>query len=568
MKKELKKITYGIYYRKSSEAEDRQAQSIPDQIRDTDAVAKRENLNIGMRFPGESQSAFTIGRPIFADLTKSITEGKINAILVWHPNRLARNPVDAGMLLYLMDEGKLKIIQTPSRTYLNNSSDKFMLQLEFGMSKKDSDDKSEVVKRALEGRAKRGLPNGLAHIGYLNDQSQEKGNRGWIKDPVRYPLVKKLLTMMLTGKYSVRELHIFANEDLHLTTFKRKNVGEKPISLSYMYVLLKDPIHAGFFFQESAEGKTRYEFTGVQPMISEEEYWKIQDMLGTNGLPRVTSRRAAYNYFAKCGTCNGSLSTDFKFQVICDCKKKFHYLDKDKCPSCETAIKKMEKPTFLTYIFYYCINHKKGRTTCPKNGIEEKNLETQLLADLNQTIAISRELSAWCIDNIGKAKDQVLEDNLNIQRSLEQQKNSVEDKLKRLNIRRISADYSPEEEAEFDNLQKELREELSLLKLKLADTDVDWFKDARRDFDLMSEISLIIRGGTVEQKKDLLFAFGTNLDISAKKVAVRNKKSIEVFKNFLLLARTENKAFEPAICLANKDKTEVFTSVCPILLRR
>jgi ribosomal 50S subunit-associated protein YjgA (DUF615 family) len=48
MKKEIKKLAliYGEYFRKSSEAEDRQAQSIPDQMRDTDAVAKREKLTV------------------------------------------------------------------------------------------------------------------------------------------------------------------------------------------------------------------------------------------------------------------------------------------------------------------------------------------------------------------------------------------------------------------------------------------------------------------------------------------------------------------------------------------
>ena len=561
-------ITYGVYYRKSSsEAEDKQAQSIPDQVRDTDSVIQREGLIVGIKFPGESQTAHKIGRPIFTDLIKSIESGKINAVLVWHPNRLARNPLDGGMLLWLMDEGKLKIIRTPSRTYYNNSSDKFMLQLEFGMSKKDSDDKSEVVKRALEGRAKRGLPNGVAHVGYLNDQSQEKGNRGWVKDPIRYPLVKKILTMMLSGRYSVRELHIYAKDELKLTTPQRRRTGGVPIALSYMYTLLKDPIHAGFFFQASSGERTRYECTSIEPMISEDEYWKIQDMLGTKGMPRVTSRRSVYNYFAKCGACNGNVSTDFKLQVICSsCKKKFSYLNRDRCPGCDMPIKKMEKPTFLSYVFYYCINHKKRRTHCPDNGIEERSLEHQLIDDMEKNLALSKELSAWCIDNIGKLKDDVIDDAIAIKQNLEQEKNVIEGKLKRLTSLRISRDYSPEENADFDNLQKELRQELALLESKASESNIDWLSDAKRDFDLMSEISSIIRTGTIEQKKELLHTFGSNLTIAARKVTIKNKKSIEAFKSSLLLARAENKAFEPSISSANKEKTEAFASVIPILL--
>ena len=567
MKKQNDKIVYGAYYRKSSEAEDRQAQSIPDQIRDTETVAQREKLLIGMKFPGESQTAFKIGRPIFADLVKNITEGKINAILVWHPNRLARNPRDGGMLLWLMDEGNLKVIRTPSRAYYNTSNDKFVLQLEFGMSKKDSDDKSDVVKRALEGRAKRGLPNGIAHIGYINDTTKEKGNRDWLKDSVRYPLVKKLLTMMLTGKYSVRELQIYAKDELKLTTTTRKKLGGKPIAISYMYSLLKDPIHAGFFFQASSGENVRYDFKAFEPMISEDEYWRIQDMLGAKGRPRMTKRKAVYNHFAKCGTCKGALSPDFKFQVICSgCKKKFAYLNRSNCPECNLAIDKMTNPTFLSYIFYYCINDKKHRTKCPGNGIEEKNLEKQLLSDMDQTLLISKELSAWCIDNIGKLKDEAIDDAINIQRNLEHEKSAIKSKLKRLTMLRISADHSPEENTDFDRLQKQLHEDLSLLELRITNTNVDWFSEARKDFNLMSEISLIIKNGTIEQKKDLLHTFGSNLTILEKKLTVINKKSIEVFKSCLLMARTENKTFEPENTLANKDKTEVFASVCPTLL--
>ncbi len=271
MKENNEKLVYGEYFRKSSEAEDRQAQSIPDQMRDIDALVKRDGLAVGIRFPGESQTAFEIGRPIFADLEKAIIAGKINAILVWHPNRLARNPVDAGMLIYLIDIGKLKEIRTPGRAFHNTASDKFMLQLEFSMSKKDSDDKSEAIKRGLDGRARRGLPNGVAHIGYKNDQTKDMGSRDWIEDPVRYPLVKKLLTMMLTGRYSVPQLHLYAKDEMRLTTPVRKTEGGKPVSLSYMYDLLRDPIHAGFFYQKWNGEKVRYESTGVKSMITEQE---------------------------------------------------------------------------------------------------------------------------------------------------------------------------------------------------------------------------------------------------------------------------------------------------------
>ena len=547
MTKQTKKITYGVYYRKSSEAADKQAYSIQDQIRDTDAVIQKEKIGAVKKYEGESQSAFKIGRPIFDSLVNDILNGIINAILVWHPNRLARNPRDGGMLLWLMDEGMLKEIRTPGRVYHNTASDKFMLQLEFGMSKKDSDDKSEVVKRALVGRAERGLPHGLAPVGFINDTTKEKGNRDWLKDPVRYPMVETILRRMLTGKYTAPEIHVWAKEELKLTTIQRKKEGGQPIARSYIYTLLRNPMYAGFFFKENNGEKKRYAFTAFEPMITEEEYWKIQNMLGKKGVPRIRERRDIYHRFSTCGTCNGKISTDYKFQVICPaCKKKFAYLnlEKKECPSCKLPIDEMKEPTFLAYIFYYCINNKKHRTNCPGSSIEKRHLEEQIASNMNQ-LTISKELSAWCIENIGKVKDPELEDAVNKQKNLEQERISVEGKLKRLTMLRISRDCSTEENENFNKLEQELNSELSLLTLKLSDTNIDWFSEAKKDFDLMSDIPDILENGTDDQKMDLFLSFRSNLIISDKKLVITYKKSIEAFKSYFLVLRSENKAFEP-----------------------
>ncbi len=567
MKNVNEKIVYGVYCRKSSsEAEDKQTMSILDQQAVLDDIIKKESLNVGIKFPGESQSAHSPGRPIFADLVKNIMDGKINSILVWNANRLSRNPVDAGMIIYLLDAGKLKQLKTPTKIFTNNSDDKFFLNLDLSISKKSSDDNSEAVKRALVSKAKRGILSGVAHIGYLNDQSKDKGNRGWIQDPVRYPLVKKLLIEFLSGKYSVRELQIYADEKLRLKTKQRKRQGGKPIAISYMYKFLKDPIHAGFFFKSSNGEKTRYECKDLEPMISEDDYWKIQSLLGKKGAPRTTNRKAVYNYFARCGTCTGHLSADFKFQMICPvCKHKFHSLNKNHCPACNLTIEKMKNPTILNYTYYYCTNNKKHRTNCPGSTIEERSLETQLLLDMEQKLLISKELSAWCITNIEKVKDSELEDAINIKRNLEQEKKVIEDKQKKLIMLRISNDHSTEENAYHDNIQNELRQKLSLIELKISETNINWMDEARKDFDLMPEIAYIIKNGSTEEKIDALHAFGSNLTISDRKLTVINKNSIEAFKKCLTLAKAENEAFEPSKTLADKGKTEVFASVIPTM---
>ncbi|MBU4580697.1 hypothetical protein KKB43_06850, partial [Patescibacteria group bacterium] len=98
--------------------------------------------------------------------------------------------------------------------------------------------------------------------------------------------------------------------------------------------MLADPIYAGFFFHE----EKRYELDKkLKRIISEEDFWIIQEMLGKKGRPRPQKRDGLYNHFMTCAHCGGHTSPDFKFQIICsECKSKFSYLNKEECPKCQT----------------------------------------------------------------------------------------------------------------------------------------------------------------------------------------------------------------------------------------
>src|SRR3989344_7165357 len=154
MKQDITQIKYIAYSRKSTEGEDRQVLSLDDQKRELEEIQHRDNLKMIESYlgtgRGESQSAHKRGRPVFGHVMQQIEAGKANGLLVWHPNRLARNAFDGGWIITAMDEGKLLEVKTIGRTFYNTSTDKFMLQLEFGMAKKSSDDNGDAVKRGLK----------------------------------------------------------------------------------------------------------------------------------------------------------------------------------------------------------------------------------------------------------------------------------------------------------------------------------------------------------------------------------------------------------------------------------
>src|SRR3989338_9565729 len=115
-------MRYFIYARKSTDDEDRQIMSIEAQLVELRDHAQHENLTIVKELV-EARTAKKPGRPIFNDMLLQIEQGHAEGILAWHPDRLARNSVDGGKIIYLVDQGIIKSLLFPTyRLYCNSTS--------------------------------------------------------------------------------------------------------------------------------------------------------------------------------------------------------------------------------------------------------------------------------------------------------------------------------------------------------------------------------------------------------------------------------------------------------------
>src|SRR3989344_6080704 len=162
------KPKYFLYARKSTEEDDQQIMSIEAQLFELREFATRENIEVLEEFT-ESKSAKKPGREKFNLMLERIERGEAEGILAWHPDRLARNSVDGGKIIYLVDTEVIKSLRFPTFWFEPTPQGKFILQVAFGQSKYYSDNLVENINRGIRQKIRRGEWLKKAPFGYVNN---------------------------------------------------------------------------------------------------------------------------------------------------------------------------------------------------------------------------------------------------------------------------------------------------------------------------------------------------------------------------------------------------------------
>ena len=538
MQKDTTKIKYFVYCRKSSEDnKERQMQSIESQEGELMRVVEEQKLQVVKVFR-EEKSAHTRGRSLFGKMMEGLENGEANAILTYHGNRLARNAFDGGWIITAMDEGKVREIKTPHRTYYNSSDDKFFLQLEFGIAKKDSDDKSVVVKRGLNRKSEKGWMPGVAPMGYLNTPELAGGSRYIKIDPERFDLLKKVWDMMASGKYSVSRIREIMNNEWGFTNRKFKRQGGGPISLGKLYKMFNTPFYYGYFEYPRDSGQWRE--GAHEKMITEDVFNRVQYILGNKMRTRPKKTPFAFGTgLMRCGECNAQITAEEKW-------------------------KHQKNGNVHHYIYYRCT--KRINPECSQKAIKEEELKKQIAETIEQ-ISIPSKLNEFALKWFRKTNEKEAESRDVVINAQQRAFTLCVNKINGLIDMRAAGEITPEE---FAKRKSELLEEKDRLENLISKSSLGinkWLEIAENVFAFASQAKERFETGNLETKKQILSALGSDLILKDKKLGINLDKALIPMKVVSKEVKKVKGRLEPLNNVANKRKTDDFSSVSPTLLR-
>lgn len=539
MEQPAQKIKYFLYARKSSESEDRQIQFNDDQVNRLKKLANDLNLDIKKIYTEAKSAKKPNARPMFDEMIKRIEKGEADGILCWQINRLSRNPIDSGTLIWLLQRSVLKSIQTIDRQYLPQDN-VLVLNVESGVANQYILDLSKNTKRGMLSKFEKGWQTGIAPLGYINDCLDENNKENKIikTDPQRFNLIRKMWDLMLTGNYTPPKILDIANNEWGFRTRKFKRMGGCPLSRSGIYKIFTNLFYAGII--EHKPSNMQYEGKH-EKMITLEEYDRVQMILGREGKPRPKTHEFAFTGSIRCGVC-GCLYT------------------------AETKRKLLKSGEIHEHTYYHCTRRTTKINCDQRKNIPIEDLELMIENEIEK-YTILPEFLQWALEGLSKKNDTEIEDRTKIYEM--QHKNLTEaqkelDELTKMRYRQLIDDES------FIKEKNELQTKIAQMKENLRHTETraeKWLELTEKTFSFATYARAAFLKANdmgkegLELKKELLMAIGKTPIIRDEKLTIEpNEWFVPIEKGYSTLEK-KYLGLEPTKLPLNKAKTEALTSV-------
>ena len=520
-----KGLKFFVYARKSTDRGDNQIESLPDQIKVLRRLASEKNLKI-VDILEESKSAKKPNnRPIFSEMIERIRNGEANGIICWKLDRLARNPIDAGTVSWMLQEGTIKQINTFEKEY-RPEDNVLMMSVEMGMANQYSKDLSLNVSRSVLSKFERGEYPSRAPIGYMNIRESKK--KAYVdKDPMRYELVRKMWDLMLTGNYNPRQIADIANNDWGLTTRERGKFKAKKLGYANTYVFFGNLFYAGYLTYRGQQYKASH-----PAMVTMEEFERVQVLMGNKIKTRAQTKEFPFTGIIKCEECGCAITAEQKIRINKNSEKK------------------------RIYTYYHCTHRKQDYKCSQIKCLSANELESQILDD----IALTKPhplFYEYATKKLKRANEEEFKQKASITESLHQVVKDCDDRLERLLDTKIEGLI---ESGDFIKRKERINIDrtLALEKLEQAESKIQEWSDKLEkavDFVMFAQINFL--NGDKQTKREILNALGKNLTIKDQILNVGDRNWREPFVEIAKVLKQKNARLEPALSRSGSNNNDM-----------
>ncbi len=477
-------MKYIIYARKSTESEDRQIQSIDDQINYLNRLAKDRDLDVVEVF-SESKSAKAPGRLVFEKMLKFIESGKADGLLVWKLDRIARNPLDAGRVQWMLQSETIKEIVTSDGTH-RPEDNAIVFALLTGMANQYSRDLSTNVKRGIKSKLEKGIWPNYAPIGYKNR------NEKITIDKKKAHFVERAFVLYAVGNISLKDLA----SQLYEEGFRSR--GGNKYHKSKLNEILRNTFYYGVMHMHG-----EYYLGKHEPLINKELFDRVQVVMSGKGKAKRQTHDFVYRGFLKCEECGCALTATTK----------------------------------KGYVYYYCTNGK-GNCDQHKKYLREEKIE-KLLASTFDRLEFNEDFVHFMyladkedLDKAQSYKQNALDALLDeLKLVTTKQKNLLEV----LCSGTVKKDAYTEKEREYSKQEIDLKAQIAKMQ-KIMDVEASTLEQQKNIFLTASRAKKEFLASDQIKKKEKLEILLWNATIKNEKIA-----QLSFDHAYNMIAKTENK---------------------------
>lgn len=494
-----------LYARKSTEWDEKQVQSLEDQVN----VMKQKAENIWIRIIEifqESMSAKAPGRYKFNEMIGRIHKWEAQWIIAWKLDRLSRNPIDSGTIQYMLQTWSLKQVITNDRDYTPEDA-WLLMSVENGMSNQFILDLKKNVIRGMNSKTEKWIFCGQVPEWYLNNRLEKTIE----VDERNFPLIRKAWDFMLSGIYTVPIIVDMLNRDYW---YKSNKKWRDKITENWLHWIFKNLFYTGnFMWKWEIKNGTH------KAMISLEEFNLVQEILGRKWIQiRPKTHEFAFTGIMRCGECEWSIVATEKTKKI------------------------LTTWEFKTYTYYHCSKRKKN-CKCTQKRITLESLESQVETILEKIEIIPefRELAIKILKNSYKDEIQIQE---KIKESLLYNIQDGEKKLEKILDLLIDSKI---DDATYTTKKLHIQREVLSHREKFKQYEngsLDTLEKTENIFYFITLAKERFRNGSLREKKEILSKLGKNFILKDGILTLDMHSWFQPIEKYLPSIKAEYRAWE------------------------